>query len=115
MNRFTILTTAWAAALLLGFLAIFTLGRPLPSDDQELQAALHPAPPVSQAVAEASAETIVRLQYGDLLDARRTVLRRSDFGVDRWVVTYTADGPALSGVTISVAIETGQVDVAAFP
>jgi hypothetical protein len=42
------------------------------------------------------------------------VLRRSDFGADRWVITYAAEG-RVSGVTISVAVETGKVDVASFP
>jgi hypothetical protein len=115
MNRFVVGTTIWAAVLALGFVAVFTLGRPLPNEQQELEAALHPAPPVSQAAAEASAATIVRLRYGDLVDAPRSVTRRSDFGVDRWVITYSAEQPALSGVTISVALATGSVDVAAYP
>jgi hypothetical protein len=114
VSRFAIRVGLWAALLAVGFIAVFTLGRPVADDRQELEAALHPAAPVSQAAAESSAATIVRLQYGDLVDAPRTVLRRSDFGADRWVITYAAEG-RVSGVTISVAVETGKVDVASFP
>ena len=115
MNRFAVRIGLWAALLALGFVAIFALGRPVLTDQQELDAALHPQPPVSQLAAERSAETIVRLQYGELVDAPRQVLRRSDFGVERWVITYTADGATLNGVTISVAIESGKVEVASYP
>ena len=115
MNRFTIRVGLWAALLALGFVAIFTLGRPVLNDQQELDAALHPQPPVSQLAAEQSAETIIRLQFDQLVDAPRQVLRKSDFGVERWVITYTADGPTLNGVTISIALESGNVEVASFP
>jgi hypothetical protein len=115
MNRFAVRVGLWAALLALGFVAIFTLGRPVLTDQQELDAALHPQPPVSQLAAEQSAETIVRLQFDQLVGAPREVLRKSDFGVDRWVITYTADGPTLNGVTISVAIESGRVEVASYP
>ena len=115
MNRFAVRIGLWAALLALGFVAIFTLGRPVLTDQQELDAALHPQPPVSQLVAEQSAETIVRLQFDQLVDAPRLVFRKSDFGVDRWVITYTADGPTLNGVTVSVAIVSGRVEVASFP
>jgi hypothetical protein len=114
MNTFAIRVAIWAAALTLGFVAVFTLGRPIANDRDELDAAMHPAPPVSQLAAEQSAATIVRLQYGDLVDAPVTVLRRSDFGIDRWVVTYSA-ASRVSGVTISITVATGKVDVAAFP
>ena len=115
MNTFPVRVGLWAAALALGFIAVFTLGRPIANDQQELEAALHPNPPVSQAAAEQSAATIVRLSYADLVDAPRTIFRKSDFNIDRWVITYTAEGQALSGVTISVAIATGNVEVASFP
>lgn len=115
MNRFAVRVGLWAALLAIGFTAVFTLGRPLLNDQQELEAALHPAPPVSQVAAEQSAATIVRLRYGELVEAPRTVLRKSDFGVDRWVITYSEEGPSLSGVTISVAINSGKVEVAAYP
>ena len=115
MNRFAIRVGLWAALLALGFLMIFTLGRPVLNDQQELDAALHPQPPVSQIAAEQSAETIVRLQYDDLVGAPWEIRRKSDFGVDRWVITYTAEGLTLNGVTISVAIQIGKVEVASFP
>lgn len=115
MSRFVMGVVAWAAALALGFALVFTLGRPIATEAQELDAALHPAPPVSQAAAERSAATIVRLRYGELVDAQRAVARRDDFGVDRWVITYSAGGDTLSGVTISVAIATGNVEVSSFP
>ena len=115
MNRFAVRIGLWAALLALGFVAIFTLGRPVLTDQQELDAALHPQPPVSQLAAEQSAETIVRLQFDQLVGAPRQIFRKSDFGVERWVITYTADGATLNGVTISVAIESGKVEVASYP
>ncbi len=115
MSRFAIRIGLWAALLALGFLAIFTLGRPVLDDQQELEAALHPRPPVSQLAAEQSAETIVRLQFDELVGAPRQVIRKSDFGVDRWVITYTAEGPTLNGVSISIGLESGNVEVASFP
>jgi hypothetical protein len=115
MTRFQVWTIAWAAALAVGFAAVFTLGRPLPSEAEVLDAAFHPSTPVSQFAAEASAATIIRLQYPDLASYTPTVTRRTDFGVERWVITYASDGALLSGAQVSVAIGTGQVEVAAFP
>lgn len=115
MTRFHIGALAWALALAVGFAVVFTLGRPLPSDVEQLEAAFHPTPPVAQAAAEEAAATIVRLQYPDLAIYVPTVTRRTDFGVERWVVAYASTGTLLSGVHISVGIETGQVEVAAFP
>ena len=65
---FGVRVSIWAALLALGFIAVFTLGRPVANDREELEAALHPAPPVSQAAAEQAASTIVRLR---VLRARR--------------------------------------------
>ncbi|MFH1474690.1 MAG: hypothetical protein ABIG85_02410, partial [Chloroflexota bacterium] len=62
MNRSPVAAAAWAAILVAGFAIVFLLGGPLPTATDELEAALHPTPPVTQQVAESSAATIVRLQ-----------------------------------------------------
>ncbi|HUQ44594.1 MAG TPA: hypothetical protein VM451_09340 [Candidatus Limnocylindria bacterium] len=115
MRRIEVGLALWAAALAIGFAVVFTLGRPLPSEAQQLEAALHPVPPVSRAAAEQAATTIVRLQFPDLAPYQPTVARRDDYGIGRWVMTYVAPGPVINGARISVAIESGQVEVAAFP
>lgn len=106
---------AWAAALAVGFVVVFTLGRPLPSEGDLLDAAYHPATPVTQAAAEASAAAIVRLEYPHLAATTPTVTRRADFGIDRWLIVYVSGGDVPDGVQISVGVTTGQVEVATFP
>jgi hypothetical protein len=104
----------WTVVLVAGFALVLLLGRPLPSAAEELEAAMHPTPPVSEEAALASAATIVRLQHPDLLAEERSVERRSDFGQDRWVIVYSR-ATALTGVRISITVETGKVTVATFP
>jgi hypothetical protein len=115
MKRLEVGLAVWAAALAIGFVTVFVLGRPLPTEAQQLEAALHPAPPVSQAAAEQSAATIIRIQYADLAASPPTTTRRDDYGIARWVITYVASGPVINGARVSIVIETGQVEVAAFP
>ena len=115
MRRFTVWVAAWAVALAVGFAIVLTLGVPLPTQAEELAAALHPSPPVSQQAAETSAATIVRVQYPELVGEVPSVERRTDYGIERWVITYSTPQPVLSGVHISIAIASGKVEVAAFP
>ncbi len=106
---------AWAAALALGFVLVFSLGRPLPSEHELLDAAYRPATPVTQVAAEASAATIVRLEYPHLAAGTPTITRQSDFGIDRWLIVYVSGGDVPDGVQISVGVNTGLVEVATFP
>jgi hypothetical protein len=114
MRRFPFLIAGWAALLVAGFAAIALLGGPLADPQRELEAALHPKTPVSEAAAVESAATIVRLSYPNLLGAERRVDHRTDFGIERFLVVYT-DAKLASGVRISIAVETGRVEVASFP
>jgi hypothetical protein len=106
--------TIWTVVLVAGFALVLLLGRPLPSAAEELEAAMHPTPPVSEQAALQSAETIVRLQYPDFVNQERSVERSSDFGRDRWVIVYS-HATELTGVRISIMVDTGQVTVATFP
>jgi len=114
MSRFWLVMAVWTMTLVLGFAVIFFLGQPLPTTAQQLDAAYHPTPPVSQAAAEQSAATIVRLEYPDLVNATRSVDKRTDFNVERYVIVY-ADRTRASGVRISIAIASGEVAVSSFP
>jgi hypothetical protein len=98
----------WTIVLVVGFAAVLTLGAPLPSSDDELAGAYSPPTPVTEAVAIASADTIVRLQYPAMRSAERTVTRRDDLGVDRFVIVYTVPG-RLSLVRIAVEVVSGRV------
>jgi hypothetical protein len=104
----------WTLLLAVGFAAVLTLGAPLASSEDALEAAYHPAPPVTEAAAVASAETIVRLEYPAMEGATRTVSRRNDLGVDRWVIVYAMED-RLSLVRISVEIASGDVRVFYLP
>ncbi len=116
MNRFPVVVAAWTALLVAGFAVIFLLGGPLPTAADELEAALHPAPPVAQQVAESSAATIVRLRYASFEGTERTVTLATDFGVEHWVVEYLdRSGSAPRGLRISVVVDTGRVEVNSFP
>jgi hypothetical protein len=116
MNRFPVLAAAWTALLVAGFAVVFLLGGPLPTATDELEAALHPSPPVTQQAAESSAATIVRLRYPGFLGTERVVTRATDFGVEHWVVEYLdRSGPAPRGLRISVGVTTGRVEVNSFP
>lgn len=116
MNRFPILAVAWAALLVAGFAVVFILGAPVASTADELEAAMHPAAPVTQAAAEASAATIVRLGHGSFRDIPPVITKATDFGVDHWVIEY-ADTSASTprGLRISIVVDTGKVEVTTFP
>lgn len=116
MRHFGLIATAWAALLVAGFAIVFLLGAPVPTAADELEAALHPAPPVTQEAAAAAAATIVRLQHPDFETTPPTVTLATDFGVDHWVVEYTdTSGDAPRGLRISVVVDTGRVEVNSFP
>lgn len=116
MNRFPVVVAAWTALLVAGFAVVFLLGGPLPTAADELDAAMHPVPPVTQQAAESSAATIVRLQYPSFAGTERTVSKATDFGVEHWVVEYLdRSGTAPTGLRISVVVDTGRVEVNSFP
>jgi len=116
MNRFSILASAWAALLVLGFALIILLGSPAETAVDELDAAYHPAAPVTQDAAEASAATIARLQYPTFAAAPKKVTKPTDFGVEHWVVEYTdTTGPTPRGLRVSIVVDTGHVEVTTYP
>ncbi len=116
MKRFGLITIVWIALLVVGFTAVFTLGRPLPTAAEELDAAMHPTPPVSEASARESADTIVRIQHGELVSVEPSIERRNDFDIDYWLITYSVPSPSgPTGVIISVGVDTGIVEVLSFP
>jgi uncharacterized iron-regulated membrane protein len=116
MRRFPVVAAAWAAVLVAGFVIVLVLGGPVASADEQLVAAMHPATPVTQAAAETSAETIMRLRYPSFDGTRRSVTRETDFGVEHWVVAYSdTTGTAPRGLRVSVVIATGRVEVSTFP
>lgn len=116
MKRFPILVAAWAALLVAGFAIVLVLGAPVATAVDELDAAMHPATPVTQEVAEASAATIVRLQYPTFAGATKAVTKATDFGIEHWVVEYTdTSGDAPRGLRISIVVDTGHVEINTYP
>ena len=116
MRRFPFLAAVWAAALALGFAVVLVLGAPAVSGDDQLEAAMHPATPVTQATAESAAATIVHLGYPEFESASRSTNLATDFGVDHWVIEYSdTTGSAPRGVRISIVVKTGNVEITAFP
>ncbi len=114
--RFPLLAAAWTALLVAGFALVLGLGTPLASSADEFDAALHPPTPVTQAAAEQSAATIVRLSYPSFASAPRTTTRVTDFGVEHWLVEYVdTSGSAPRGVRISIVVATGHVEVSSYP
>jgi hypothetical protein len=104
----------WTLLLILGFGAVLMLGTPLASSEDALTAAYHPTPPVTEAEAVASADTIIRIQYPAMSGAERTVSRRDDLGVDRWVIVYSLKD-RLSLVRVSIEVASGDVRVFFLP
>jgi hypothetical protein len=116
MRRFSVIAAAWALLLVAGFALVLVLGAPLASADDQVQAAMHPATPVTQATAEASADTIMRLRYPSFAAAKRSVSLQTDFGVEHWVVAFsdTTTG-APRGLRVSIVVASGHVEVSTFP
>jgi hypothetical protein len=116
VNRFPILAIAWAALLVAGFAIVFTLGAPVASTADELDAALHPPTPVTQEVAEAAAATIVRLQHPTFLNTAPETTKATDFGIEHWVIEYSdTSGPTPRGLRVSIVVATGNVEVTTYP
>jgi hypothetical protein len=116
MTRFPFLAASWAAALVVGFAVVLVLGAPAMPVADQLEAAMHPATPVTQPIAESSAATIVHLGYPEFESASRSTVKATDFGVEHWIVSYsdtTAETPR--GLRISIVIATGHVEVSQFP
>ena len=116
MTRFPFLAAIWAAALAIGFVVVLVLGAPAVSGDDQLESAMHPATPVTQATAESTAATIVHLSYPEFESASRSITLATDFGVDHWVVTYSDLTSATPrGLRISFVVKTGKVEISQFP
>jgi hypothetical protein len=116
MPRFPLVAAVWAALLVAGFALVLALGRPVATSADELNAALHPPTPVTQADAEASADTIIRLSYPSFAGVARTTRKATDFGVEHWLVEYTdTSGTAPRGVRVSIVVATGHVEVSSYP
>ena len=113
-DRLPLLLLFWSAILVLGFAAVLVLGRALPTSEDRLAAAYAPETPVTEQTALASAETIIRIEYPSLIDGERTISRRTDFGVDRWLIVYS-DPEALAAVRISIEVESGEVALSYLP
>ncbi len=80
----------------------------------ELDAAYHPRGPVTEAVARASAATIVRLEYQEVALVEPVVTRADDFGIERFVIVYSGE-ELLSGVRIAIEVQSGDVRTTTFP
>jgi hypothetical protein len=116
MSRFSIAVALWTLVLVGGFAVIFALGEPLPTEAEQLEAAFHPSPPVSQAAAIQLGETIVRLQHQEFLGSTAKVTLLSELGIERWLVSYTDPASeAAKGLRISVTVQSGVVEVTAYP
>ena len=116
MTRFPLLAATWVVALVLGFAVVLVLGAPATPVADQLDAAMHPAAPVTQAAAESSAATIVHLGYPGFEDATRSTVKATDFGVEHWIVSYAdTTGATPRGLRISIVIATGHVEVSQFP
>lgn len=116
MTRFPILAVAWTAVLVLGFAVVIGLGAPPATVTDDLDAAMHPATPVTEEAARASAATIVRLNHPELAGFEPVVGNRTDFGIEHWVIEYVdAEAATPTGVRISITTEKGNVEVTTFP
>ncbi len=116
MRRFPVLVASWTLLLVAGFAVVFLLGRPVGTSSDELAAAMHPVPPVTQQAAEAAADTIVRIQYPTFTGLPRTTVLATDFNVEHWVVEYTdRSGSAPRGLRISIGKASGRVEVNSYP
>ena len=116
MQRFPVLAAVWAALLVAGFALVVTLGTPVATSADELNAAMHPPPPVTQADAEKSADAIIRLSYPSFKGSPHRTSMATDFGVEHWLIEYTdKTSSAPRGVRISIVVSTGHVEVASYP
>ena len=114
--RFPMIAVLWSALLVVGFAVVLVLGAPVASTTDELAAAMNPPVPVTQEAAEASAATIVRLQFPSFRDVEPSTELATDFGIDHWVVEYSdTTGTTPRGLRVSIVVDTGAVEVTSFP
>jgi hypothetical protein len=113
-TRLPVVLAVWTVALAIGFWLVVALGGPVVTSTDELDAAFHPATPVSEAAARTSADTIVRISYPDFHGVEPQVVHATDFDIERYVLVYSRP-EVLSGVRVSVEVVSGDVQVTTFP
>ncbi len=113
-SRLPVILAVWPVVLVIGFAIVLTLGGPVATSEDELDAAFHPATPVSEAAARSSADTIVRISYPDFHGVEPEVTLSTSFDIERYVLVYSRP-EVLSGVRVSVEVVTGDVQVTTFP
>ena len=113
-RRLALVLVVWSAVLLAGFVLVFVGGQPLPSVADELRAAYTLTPPVDESRAVASAETIVRLEFPRYLGAQRSIIRRSYFDEEVYVISYSHP-ERNEGVRITIGVDNGRVRATTFP
>ncbi len=104
----------WTVVLVIGFWLVIALGGPVTTSADELDAAFHPATPVTEAAARTSADTIVRISYPEFHGVEPKVTHSTDFDIERYVFVYSRPD-VLSGVRVSVEVVSGDVQVTTFP
>lgn len=113
-SRLPVVMAIWTLLLVIGFAVVLVLGGPVETSADELDAAFHPATPVTEAAARASADTIVRISYPDFYGVEPDVTLSTSFDIERYVLVYSRP-EVLSGVRVSVEIVSGDVQVTTFP
>lgn len=113
-SRLPTVLAAWTVVLVVGFWLVLALGGPIATSTDDLDAAFHPATPVTEATARISADTIVRISYPDFHGVEPKVTHATDFDIERYVLVYSRPD-VLSGVRISVEVVSGDVQVTTFP
>lgn len=113
-SRLPVVLAVWTVVLAIGFWLVIALGGPVETSTDELDAAFHPATPVTEAAALTSADTIVRISYPDFHGVEPNVVHSTDFDIERYVFVYSRP-EVLSGVRVSVEVVSGDVQVTTFP
>jgi hypothetical protein len=113
-SRLPVVLAVWTLALAVGFGLVLALGGPVETSTDELDAAFHPATPVTEAAARTSADTIVRISYPDFHGVEPKIVHTTDFNIERFVLVYSRQ-EVLSGVRVSVEVVSGDVQVTTFP
>jgi hypothetical protein len=113
-SRLPVVLAVWTVVLVVGFAVVLALGGPVETSADELDAAYHPATPVTEAAARASADTIVRIGYPDFYGVEPDVTLSTSFDIERFVLVYSRP-EVLSGVRVSVEVVSGDVQVTTFP
>lgn len=105
----------WAALLVAGFALVFTLGSPLATPVAQRVDAYAALPvPVTEDAAIAAAERIVKLDYPQFANARRTLRHGTSGGFEIWSVTYSITQP-VTGVRIIISGVTGEIQASLYP